>query len=128
MSHETENRYHVQGKMNGRGRRWKNYFFSNDKNVALDKRDSSAGFVEDSEPGWKWRVWDTLVGQEVTGRFYDYNDILAMQSEQNKVVLELQERDTAYHPGSTKHVLHGPLKVTYWIYPTGWHAETEDLK
>lgn len=36
-----------------------------------------------------------------------------------RAVVHLGEHDTAWHPGSTKHVIYGPAKVTYEQGPSG---------
>lgn len=129
MMVESPYQYYVQGKLKGRGRRWKTYNYTNDRNQAFATRDAQAErFL--AEDGWEWRVWDTKNDVQVPGRHYGFNDILAMRETEEqgaKVVLELQEGDTAYHPGTTKRFLQGPLKVTYWIHASGWNTQTEEL-
>lgn len=35
-------------------------------------------------------------------------------------VVEVKPGETAYAPGTTKHLIHGPAFVQYDIHPTGW--------
>lgn len=44
------------------------------------------------------------------------------------VSLDLEPGDSAWHPASTKHDVHGPLRVTYRRYPDGAvEVESESL-
>lgn len=56
---------------------------------------------------------------------YDFDRILDMaewlpggDGQSRKATVELKEGETAYHPGTTKHLFRGPVVIEYFIHPS----------
>lgn len=59
--------------------------------------------------------WDYILSQA--------EDVPGNDGRWKRAVIELAEGETAYHPGSSKHVLNGPGVLRYQIHPSGVLAD-----
>lgn len=70
------------------------------------------------------RGYEFVDGRPVLRPSYDYERLreMAGPADENgyaEVTVEVPEGETAWNPGSTKHVIHGPVKLRYEFWPEG---------
>lgn len=82
--------------------------------------------------------YEFVNGRAVQRPDYDYARICELAGEPDEngyrvVTIDVPDMQTAWNPGSTKHVLYGPLRIEYVLHPSGvhgtvldWHAEVPE--
>lgn len=68
--------------------------------------------------------YEFVDGRAVLRPDYDHARLVELAGEPDEtgyreVTVEVKEGETAWHPGSTKHVIYGPAKIRYELYREG---------